>query len=516
MSEHTTRGAWFGKSFRKVHILYVSPAWARDRGVKFDAEETAANLAGAGVDCVELYCKDHHGVCYYPSSDGLQYPRDVVGELCEAVRQRGMRFIAYFSVCFDAYALGVHPEWRATGQDGSARWQAPFFWSCLRSPYRDYALRQIRELVGRYRIDGLWLDIVPFAWDEPQEVWMQTTLPAACYCPSCQAGLPAWTGRPLPRPDEEWTPELRRAAYEYSLGGVREFLEDARDILDAKRPDALMTYNGANGPADPLRLGDLVSIEGHPPHFLRESFIGSWARGTGKPFEILTAGGLPASLSGWNGFDQKPPQLLRVEAAIGAANGGSAVVGQAPYPNGETPPGHYTGFARAFEPLKSVEATGLLHPRSVGEVGIVLATKPDRAPRGWTAMLGGAETAYRALRNAHLQCEVLPRAEDLERYRLVVLSDQMALDDAEIETIRGYVAGGGAVLAAGLTGVLDGDGQPRAEGPLDGVLGIETLGPTGWPHTYLLLDDSPLRDGITDIPILSNRPSLGARAGRAE
>src|SRR5262245_28792321 len=100
---------WFGQTFRKVHILYVSPVWAKERGEAFDAERYADALAEAGVDCVELYTKDHHGTCYFPCSLGLPYPRDVVGELLPALRQRQVRLIAYVSVCFDNYALGLHP-----------------------------------------------------------------------------------------------------------------------------------------------------------------------------------------------------------------------------------------------------------------------------------------------------------------------------------------------------------------------------------------------------------------------
>jgi hypothetical protein len=208
--ERRHKARWFGQAFRKVHTLYVSPPWARGRGVRFDAEATAARLAAADVDGVELYCKDHHGVCYYPSSVGLAYPRDIVGELCAAVQSRGMRFIAYFSVGFDSYALGVHPEWRATDRDGEPRRQPPFLWACLGSPYRANALTQLDELIGNYPIDGLWLDIVPFAWDRPQALWMQTALPVPCYCHSCQARFEGATGQPLPRERDELSPLLRR------------------------------------------------------------------------------------------------------------------------------------------------------------------------------------------------------------------------------------------------------------------------------------------------------------------
>lgn len=332
---------------------------------------------------------------------------------------------------------------------------------------------------------------------------MQTALPAPCYCRSCRAGFEAATGRPLPGPEP--TPEERRATYDFLLGGVRDFLVRARALLEAHRPGALLTYNGAGGPGDPLGLGDLVSIEGHAPHYGRQSLIGRWARGLGKPFEILTAGALPSSPGGWNGFDQKPPQVLRVEAALGAAHGGSTVVGMTPYPNGATEAGQYRGFAAAFAPLRPLERAGLQAPAALADAAILLAARPSIAPATWTAALAGAEAAHRALLDRHVQFDLIPDARSLARYRLVVVADQMVLDDAEAEALRGYVAEGGQLLVVGETGTIDGQGRPRPRMALADLLGLEDEGEAGWPFSYLVLGDERLARGITPVPILVNR-----------
>src|SRR5712692_4891179 len=149
---------WFGQSFRKVHILYVSPQWTKERGRAFDAGQYADSLAEAGVDCVELYTKDSHGTCYFPCSLGLPYPRDVLGELSPELHKRDIRLMAYFSVGFDNYALGLHPEWRAVNYLGDPQRFGPFYMACLNSPYADFALQQIHELVAGYAVDGYWLD----------------------------------------------------------------------------------------------------------------------------------------------------------------------------------------------------------------------------------------------------------------------------------------------------------------------------------------------------------------------
>jgi len=323
--------SWFDQAFRKVHILYVSPEWARGRGSAFDAGRYAESLAEARVECVELYTKDHHGTCYFPCSLGRPYPRDVLGELLPELRQRGIRVIAYVSICFDNYALGLHPQWRAVNLLGDPYTIGPFPMACLSSPYADFVLQQIRELVEGYAVDGYWLDIVPLARDVPQEIWMTTPLPSPCYCLSCQRCYEAETGERLPRQHEA---ERHERAYQFLVGKVEVFLTSAAAIIHGHRPEALITYNGAGSPGDPIDRGDLVSIEGHAPFYPRQSFIARWGKTAGKPFEILTAGGLPRYDlgGGWNGFDQKPPLIMQLESAIAVAHGGSCVIGQAPYP----------------------------------------------------------------------------------------------------------------------------------------------------------------------------------------
>jgi len=61
---------WFDQERRKVHILYVSPEWAKERGQSFDAEAYAERLQRSGVKTVELYTKDHHGYVYYQCGTG--------------------------------------------------------------------------------------------------------------------------------------------------------------------------------------------------------------------------------------------------------------------------------------------------------------------------------------------------------------------------------------------------------------------------------------------------------------
>ena len=87
------------------------------------------------------------------------------------------------------------------------------------------------------------------------------------------------------------------------------FFEECNKIIKKYNPEAILTYNGAGSPSDPINGADILSIEGHAPEFERQSFIGRWGKLNKKPLEILT----PGALSTWNGWDQKPVEILKLD-----------------------------------------------------------------------------------------------------------------------------------------------------------------------------------------------------------
>jgi hypothetical protein len=519
---------WFDQTFRKVHLIYSSPPWTKEQGQAFDADQCADAMAEAGVDCVELYTKDHHGTCFYPCSLGLSHPRDVVGELSSALRKRNIRLIAYFSVCFDNYALGIHPEWRAVNLWGDPCMVGPFYMACWSSPYVDYALQQLEELTARYPVDGVWLDIMPYVRNMPQTSWISNALPSPCYCLNCQKGFEQETGQRLPLvspppvpgvtsapPDAsiqqivcppELAATLPEQAYEVLLRKGEAFLTRAIETVHAHSPDALVTYNCANGPGDPFDHADLVSIEGHAPQYTRQSFIARWGRAVGKPCEILVAAGLPGGPWGglWCRHDHKPPLLLQMENAISLAHGASSTFGLFAYPNGAIDPGQYAGLGKVFRPAMELEPW-LREPGSVSDVGVVLATKPRTASRLWYLMMDGAESIHEALLDGHFQYDLVRTLDDLGAYQVVFLPDQAALSEAEMECVRRYVSQGGHLLASGYSSLWDDQGRRRPDFGLADVFGVSFRRDPGLPYINIRLRDQSLISRVTAFPIFADQ-----------
>jgi alpha-L-fucosidase len=131
---------------------------------QWDPNAWAARFAATGARYVVLVTKHMDGYCLWPTAvrnphrPGWNCPRDVVGELAEAVRGAGMRFGVYYSGGLDA-----------TFNDRPIGSIAQMLDAVPRGDYPAYADAQVRELISRYAPSVLWNDI---AWPaERKQLW---------------------------------------------------------------------------------------------------------------------------------------------------------------------------------------------------------------------------------------------------------------------------------------------------------------------------------------------------------
>jgi len=125
----------------------------------WDPDAWAERFAATGARYVVLVTKHHDGYCLWPTEvpnphrPGFHSTRDVVGELAEAVRARGLRFGVYYSGGLD-WTFNDHP----IGAFSDLLAAQP------RGDYVAYAEAHVRELIRRYRPSVLWNDI---SWPAP-------------------------------------------------------------------------------------------------------------------------------------------------------------------------------------------------------------------------------------------------------------------------------------------------------------------------------------------------------------
>jgi hypothetical protein len=111
---------------------------------------------------------------------------------------------------------------------------------------------------------------------------------------------------------------------------------------------------------------------------------------------------------------------------------------------------------------------------------------------------------YHALIEARIPFEMVHdhKLEELARFKLAVLPNVAALSDAQCESLRRFVAGGGSVVATFATSLYDEWGTPRADFGLGDVLGIRYRGNILGPlrNSYLAFKGKP---GEKRHPILA-------------
>ena len=121
---------------------------------QWNPAQWAERFAAAGARYVVLVTKHHDGYCLWPSNvrnpneKGWTSERDIVGELAQAVRAKGMRFGVYYSGGID-WTFNREP----------LRTLADFIGSVPGGGYPKYAETQVRELIDRYQPSILWNDI---------------------------------------------------------------------------------------------------------------------------------------------------------------------------------------------------------------------------------------------------------------------------------------------------------------------------------------------------------------------
>ena len=426
----------------------------------------------------------------------------------------------------DAYALGRHPEWHAIDQRGQVRRMRNLFaWVCLNTPYREYALQQVEEISSRYDVDGFWVDMMPIVldgntigWNWSADVAYQLAqYPAPCYCEGCREKFRQKFGRDIPLHPTE---EERIIGYQFLLDTAGDFLQEFRTVVHRYRPEALIMYNAGGSPEDAINDSDANCTEALAPDYSFQSFMCRWMMSHGKAYEIITCAGLPYAVkSTWSRqsvlFDhwtQKPPELLQLETSIAAAHAGNTTLPVLPLSSGEVEQGQYPAYGAAFGPIEQMEPY-LKGVQKACDVGLLVTIKPYQAPHRWADMMEGARSFAEALLQGHFQYDVAEvcSVDDLGRYPLAVLANQLTMSDEEAERIRAYVAQGGNLIVTGATSLYDETGRTREDFSLADVMGVHYQGKIEDHFTFVRLKDPRLSDGIPDVPILVNQSPLSLR-----
>jgi hypothetical protein len=459
-------------------------------------------------------------VAYYPSRFELHYrarflgERDLLGEICAAAREEGMAVLARMDsnrATEDFYR--AHPDWFTVNPSGEVGRAGERYIACLNSPYtREYLPEVLREITLRYRPDGF----TDNSWSGPGRNWI-------CHCAYCRQKFRAATSEDLPvRAD--WDQAVYRRWVRWSYACRAEIWDlNNRVTREAGGPDCLW-LGMING--DPLHshlsFCDLKDIAGRAEILMSDQ----QGRGSGGFGQNAQSGKLLHGLLGWDkNIPESMAMYVRGEQAFRKAAAPQLEARKwmvSGFAGGITPWWHHVGAAqedrRQFKTAPTLlrwhadNEDVLYERRPVANIGLLWShenidfygrEQPGRRVaepwRGFSQALMRARIPY-----LPLHADFLDQV-DLD---LLILPDLAALSDRQCGSLRGFVARGGSVIASGLAGMLDAEGQPRPDGGLADLWGVrcldERLGAEGdrasWEnasgHNYLRLN-APLTE--TDI-----------------
>ena len=146
------------QSFLGIHFDFHAGPDCNEVGKNTTPEMVNAIIDKVHPDYLQIDCKGHPGYSSYPTEVGHPVPGFVGDPLAvwrKTTAERGVALYMHYSGVYDIWAVQEHPEWAIRRVDGSPD---PEMTSTF-GPYVDRVLiPQLKELAGKYGVDGAWVD----------------------------------------------------------------------------------------------------------------------------------------------------------------------------------------------------------------------------------------------------------------------------------------------------------------------------------------------------------------------
>ncbi len=495
-----------------VHTMVDMPEWCADVGRKWDAKAFVEACRQSRVEVIELKTKNAMGDAAFPFQ-GRPGRGDWTTETRELARRAGIPFIAYYNVGLDNWMARQRPEWRCVDAAGKEKIAfGAYNWMCLRSPWRDMVLAEVRQVAEAIRPEGFWFDLLGM----PNAYSVGSFDPGqACFCPHCREAYRKAFGEEQPTASQD--PEVRLRANRFGHRARIAMLRDAVNLLHSTDPKMVLGYNGAGyrdlltgTPAEIQDLVGLHSTEAKPHRLISYTAKIMWSMG--KPYQVHSYGGFmrmqPGSAVGtWSAWNLIPSSYMEISAAVATAHAGRISVGVNPLADGTFYPGEFRNLAPTFQAVRE-RASWLVGLKSVPNVAVVydphseMTLLPLPGPSGLRVQ-DEATGLHNALADSGMHFDVVDAGRlKPAQYRAVLIGDAVAPSPALSEAVRAYVAGGGLLIATHETSLRDRQGRRRENFEWADLLGVRFTGVSPFKEAnYCWLSDE-LRDDAPAYPLL--------------
>lgn len=500
--QSTPETVWPSTTYRRFSVDMHVPDWDRRLLGHFDSVQYVANIARAGFQSLKQMANSHVGLCLWRTKVGQRHSnmhgRDFFGEIVDQCRRHKIHPIAYFSLIFDCWNFDHHPDWRivpAEGENGILKGRPGIV--CPNSPYRDYVLACIEEIVGNYDINGIFFDM--------------TFWPRVCYCAHCTERF--WREHQAEPPRTvDWNDPLwrtfQRAREQWLLDFAMTLTKRVKKVrpITAQHQYSTIFHNWEF--AVPLELREACDYVGGDFYGgpTQQSLVCKAYNGLTlkKPFEFHTSRTTPGPQEAAR---QKPMVELQVESGVATIHSAALELIDYIHPDGTLNPKVYTLLDRLNTERQATEP--YLGGELLADVGIYYDKKsmynPSESGVPITELraanhcphLDAVIGAAGVLRKAHIPYGMITNVtlDQLNNYRAVMLPNVLEMTEEEAAQFRNFVKTGGVVYASGPSSLnrLDEQG-PRFL--LEDVLGVRYKGTLGTRITYLTPKDTEMERTI--------------------
>lgn len=164
--------------------------------------------------------------------------------MMKRAREEGLKVYAEFATLNGKDYVEQHPEAWAINEKGERVEAASWFMGvCPTEPgFRQYRYDQLRELLQKFALDGVWMDYVH--WHAQFEE-REPILPETCFCDHCLATFQEASGLSIPEgttiEKAQWILSSHDATWrDWRCEVIADWARDMKKIIREERPGALL------------------------------------------------------------------------------------------------------------------------------------------------------------------------------------------------------------------------------------------------------------------------------------
>lgn len=416
---------------RAVHLDFHTLPEIPDFGANFNAEQFARTLQEARVDFVTAFAKCNIGYAYYPTKIGMPHPYmkfDMLGQIVEECHKLDIGVAAYFNVGLDHEMARKHREWTIVNKEGHViegdRTANFFRLMCLNTGYREYLLGMIKEVIGLYPVDGIFLDCI---------------LTTPCYGNECNERVRENGMNPLNDND----------VANFAKRQVIDFFWDVKRSI----PDDMLFFPNGLGHVNCEGLGTHIEIECLPGAWSYDYFAAqaAYTRTLGKQVVYMT-GRFHASWGDFGGLKSKAS--LEYDCWDAISNGFTTSVGDHMHPRDGLDSDVYRMIGEVYTDIERYEPW-TDDAQATAEIGIIMPEGCDMGANNVSYLQGQniLSAAARMLGELKYTFDIMDERADISKYKVIILPDVIPITPLLQEKLERHQAKGGGVISTGLSGL---------------------------------------------------------------